>query len=160
MTAAVERPEEEGWRLEGSAEYGFLFVRRETEPRLLMLTPRDPQNATLKSFSPLRAWGWYEPWTCEGDWELRKWMTLFPTLAVEVLRMVIFEVQMGIEQQLKVLEKRRKRGMRLLAEGLWPAEVARRVGVTRQSVLRWTKLGGHAASDRNQGRGADRGRYH
>jgi hypothetical protein len=47
---------------------------------------------------------------------------------------------MGIEQQLKELEKRRKRGMRLLAEGLWPAEVARRVGVTRQSVLRWTNL--------------------
>jgi transposase len=47
---------------------------------------------------------------------------------------------MGIEQQLKELEKRRKRGMRLLAEGFWPAEVARRVGVTRQSVLRWTKL--------------------
>lgn len=54
--------------------------------------------------------------------------------------MVIFEVRMGIEQQLKDLEKRRKRGMRLLSEGLWPAEVARRVGVTRQSVLRWTKL--------------------
>src|SRR5260370_3319587 len=67
-------------------------------------------------------------------------MTLFPTLAVEVPRMVIFEVQMGIEQQLKDLEKRRKRGMRLLADGLWPAEVARRVGVTRKSVLRWTKL--------------------
>ena len=30
--------------------------------------------------------------------------------------------------------------MRLLAEGLWPAEVARRVGVTRQSFLRWTRL--------------------
>jgi len=47
---------------------------------------------------------------------------------------------MGIEQQLKELERRRKRGMRLLANGLWPAEVARRVRVTRQSVLRWTKL--------------------
>lgn len=58
---------------------------------------------------------------------------------------------MGIEQQLKELERRRKRGMRLLAEGLWPAEVARRVGVTRQSVLRWTKLteqGGVAALKR------------
>jgi len=58
---------------------------------------------------------------------------------------------MGIEQQLKELEKRRKRGVRLLAEGLWPAEVARRVGVTRQSVLRWTKLektGGAAALKR------------
>jgi transposase len=69
-------------------------------------------------------------------------MTFFPTLAVEVLRMVIFEVQMSIEQQLKDLEKRRKRGMRLLADGLWPAEIARRVGVTRKSVLRWTKLKG------------------
>lgn len=47
---------------------------------------------------------------------------------------------MGIEQQSKELEKRRKRGMRLSAEGLWPAEVARRVGATRQSVLRWSKL--------------------
>ena len=67
-------------------------------------------------------------------------MTLFPTLAVQVPRMVIFEVRMGIEQQLKDLEKRRKRGMRLLAQGLWPAEVARKIGVTRQSVLRWTQL--------------------
>jgi hypothetical protein len=48
--------------------------------------------------------------------------------------MVIFEARISIEQQLKELEKRRKRGMRLLAE------VARRVGVTRQLVLRWTKL--------------------
>lgn len=54
--------------------------------------------------------------------------------------MVIFEVRMGIEQQRKELEKRRRRGIRLLAKGVWPAEVTRRVGVTRQSVLRWTKL--------------------
>jgi len=47
---------------------------------------------------------------------------------------------MDIEQQLQELERRRKRGMRLLAAGVWPAEVARRVGVSRQSVLRWTKL--------------------
>ena len=43
-------------------------------------------------------------------------MTFFPTLAVEVLRMVIFKVRMGIEQQLKELEKRRMRCMRLLAD--------------------------------------------
>lgn len=60
-------------------------------------------------------------------------MTLFPALAAEVLRIVTFEVRMDIEQQ---LEQRRKRGMRLLADGVWPAEVARSVGVTRQSVLR------------------------
>ena len=58
---------------------------------------------------------------------------------------------MGIEEQLEELERRRKQGMRLLAAGIWPAEVARRVGVTRQSVLRWTKLhakGGLAALER------------
>jgi transposase len=46
---------------------------------------------------------------------------------------------MGIEDHLVELERRRKQGMRLLASGVWPAEVARRVGVSRQSVLRWTK---------------------
>lgn len=58
---------------------------------------------------------------------------------------------MDIELKLEELEKRRKQGMRLLAAGIWPAEVARRVGVTRQSVLRWTKLheqGGMAALQR------------
>jgi transposase len=60
---------------------------------------------------------------------------------------------MEFEQQLKELEHRRKRGMRLLADGVWPAEVARRVGVSRQSVLRWTKLhsqGGVAALKRTE----------
>lgn len=47
---------------------------------------------------------------------------------------------MGIEQQVKELEKRRKRELRLLTNRLWPAEVARRVRVRRKSVLRWTKL--------------------
>jgi len=47
---------------------------------------------------------------------------------------------MDIERKLDELERRRKQGMRLLAAGVWPAEVARRVGVSRQSVLRWTKL--------------------
>ena len=55
---------------------------------------------------------------------------------------------MGIERQLNDLEKRRKRGMRLLSEGLWPAEVARRVGVTRQSVTKLKEQGGVAALKR------------
>ena len=46
---------------------------------------------------------------------------------------------MDIEDHLIELERRRKQGMRLLASGVWPAEVARRVGVSRQSVLRWSK---------------------
>jgi hypothetical protein len=41
-------------RPEGSAEYGFVFVRREAERRLLMLTPRDPYDTTSQSFNPFR----------------------------------------------------------------------------------------------------------
>ena len=46
---------------------------------------------------------------------------------------------MDVEDHLVELERRRRQGMRLLASGVWPAEVARRVGVSRQSVLRWSK---------------------
>lgn len=38
-----------------------------------------------------------------------------------------------------VLEKRRLRAAKLLKKGLWPSEVARRVGVHRQSVSRWAR---------------------
>jgi hypothetical protein len=31
-----------------------VFIRRDNERRLLMLTPRDPYDATLQSFSPFR----------------------------------------------------------------------------------------------------------
>ncbi len=46
---------------------------------------------------------------------------------------------MDNEQRLKDLERRRRRGARLLAAGKAQAEVARRVGVSRQSVSRWEK---------------------
>jgi len=44
---------------------------------------------------------------------------------------------MDNEQRLKDLERRRRRGGRLLAAGVAQAEVARRVGVTRTTVSRW-----------------------
>ena len=47
---------------------------------------------------------------------------------------------MDNEQRLKELERRRRRGARLLAAGVAPAEVVRRVGVSRQAVSRWEKL--------------------
>jgi len=47
---------------------------------------------------------------------------------------------MDIEQRLIELERRRRRGARLLDAGVKQAEVARRVGVTRTSVSRWEKL--------------------
>lgn len=43
-------------------------------------------------------------------------------------------------QKLKVLERRRLRGARLLASGESQAEVARRVGVSRQTVMRWDRV--------------------
>ena len=44
MAAAIERLEGEGWQSEGSAEYGFVFIRRAGDRRLLMLTQRDPRE--------------------------------------------------------------------------------------------------------------------
>ncbi|HEY1890369.1 MAG TPA: winged helix-turn-helix domain-containing protein [Steroidobacteraceae bacterium] len=43
-------------------------------------------------------------------------------------------------KKLKVLERRRLRGARLLAGGESQAEVARRVGVSRQTVMRWDRV--------------------
>lgn len=43
-------------------------------------------------------------------------------------------------QKLKLLERRRLRGARLLAAGQSQAEVARRVGVSRQTVMRWDRM--------------------
>jgi hypothetical protein len=55
MATAIERLKADGWQPEGSAEYGFVFIRREGERRLLMLTPRDPHSTTVQSFSPFRS---------------------------------------------------------------------------------------------------------
>jgi hypothetical protein len=40
----------EGWQAEGTAEYGFVFIRRRGEQRLLSLTERDPNEATPQAF--------------------------------------------------------------------------------------------------------------
>jgi hypothetical protein len=40
MAATIERLEGEGWQAEGTPEYGFTFIQRASERRLLMLTPR------------------------------------------------------------------------------------------------------------------------
>jgi transposase len=45
----------------------------------------------------------------------------------------------GVERDFDALEERRVEGARLLGQGLHAAEVARRVGVHRQSVSRWEK---------------------
>jgi len=50
----------------------------------------------------------------------------------------------GVKRDFKALESRRLRAAQLLKRGLSQAEVARRVGVHRQSVSRWRKAEGRA----------------
>jgi transposase len=57
--------------------------------------------------------------------------------------MVSFEAVMNNEKRLKELERRRTRAARLLAAGVKQAEVARRVGVSRQAVQRWERVRQH-----------------
>jgi len=54
MVATIERLAADGWQAEGSADYGSVFVQRAGERRLLMLTPRDPCDTAVQSFSPFR----------------------------------------------------------------------------------------------------------
>lgn len=46
---------------------------------------------------------------------------------------------MARTRDFKALEQRRRDAATLLRRGVWPAEVARRLGVSRQSVSRWAK---------------------
>ena len=67
-------------------------------------------------------------------------MTLFALLAVQVPGLVTFGVLMKHVEKCKELERRRRRGAKLLAAGHPQAEVARQVGVSRQIVMRWERL--------------------
>jgi hypothetical protein len=52
MTAAISRFADEGWQIEGSEQFGFVFIRRAGERRLLILTERDPHDTRAQTFSP------------------------------------------------------------------------------------------------------------
>lgn len=54
MAATIERLAADGWQVEGTADYGSVFVHRGGERRLLMLTQRDPYDTAVQSFSPFR----------------------------------------------------------------------------------------------------------
>ena len=45
MAAAIERLAREGWKIEAEPRFGFAFICRKGDRRLLMLTPRDPLDA-------------------------------------------------------------------------------------------------------------------
>lgn len=52
MAAAIERQALNGWQAESGHEFGFVFLRRAGERRLLILTERDPFDRRPQSFSP------------------------------------------------------------------------------------------------------------
>jgi hypothetical protein len=52
MAASIERQTGLGWAPESSHEFGFVFLRRAGERRLLILTERDPFDRRPQSFSP------------------------------------------------------------------------------------------------------------
>ena len=54
VTATIERLAVDGWQAKADTDNGFVFIRREAERRLLMLTPRDPYDTALQSFDPFR----------------------------------------------------------------------------------------------------------
>jgi hypothetical protein len=55
MAAVIERLSSDGWQAEATPEYGFVFIRREAERRLLMLTARDPHSSAAQSFDPFKS---------------------------------------------------------------------------------------------------------
>jgi hypothetical protein len=53
MAAAIVRLAG-GWQIEAEPRFGFAFIRRSDERRLLMLKPRDLHDARLQSFNPFK----------------------------------------------------------------------------------------------------------
>jgi hypothetical protein len=52
LDATIGRLEVDGWQAEATPEYGFVFIRRGADRRLLMLTPRDPYSTASQTLSP------------------------------------------------------------------------------------------------------------
>jgi hypothetical protein len=52
MSTTIERLTRQGWQCEGGLEFGFVFMRRAGERRLVILTERDPDDRRPQSFSP------------------------------------------------------------------------------------------------------------
>jgi hypothetical protein len=55
MSKTLQQLEAQGWQAEAGTPYGFAFIRRQSERRLLMLTPRDPFDSSLQSFDPFKS---------------------------------------------------------------------------------------------------------
>ena len=55
FAATIKRLEADGWKLEGDTAFGFVFINRAGERRLLTLTERDPADDSPQSFNPHRS---------------------------------------------------------------------------------------------------------
>jgi hypothetical protein len=56
MTKTIERLAGEGWRTESEPRFGFVYITKEGDRRLLMLTPKDPFDTRPQSFSPFKSY--------------------------------------------------------------------------------------------------------
>jgi hypothetical protein len=54
MTTTIARLLSEGYEAENAPDYGFVFLNRNGTRRLLILTERDPFDATPQTFSPFK----------------------------------------------------------------------------------------------------------
>jgi hypothetical protein len=54
ITTAIERLAAEGWQIEAEPRFGFAFIRRDGERRLLTITSRDPYDNRPQSFTPFK----------------------------------------------------------------------------------------------------------
>jgi hypothetical protein len=54
MTSTINRLVSDGWMLEGTVKFGFVFLNRDGIRRLLILTERDPLDRRAQSFSPFK----------------------------------------------------------------------------------------------------------
>jgi hypothetical protein len=54
MTGTINRLVGEGWKLENTVKFGFVFLNRNGIRRLLILTERDPLDRRSQAFSPFK----------------------------------------------------------------------------------------------------------
>jgi hypothetical protein len=54
MSTAIDTFSSEGWAVEGTAKFGFVFLNRNGTRRLLMLTEHDPYDQRPQTFSPFK----------------------------------------------------------------------------------------------------------
>jgi hypothetical protein len=54
MATTIDRLSSEGWAVEGTEKFGFIFLNRSGVRRLLILSERDPHDRRPQTFSPFK----------------------------------------------------------------------------------------------------------